>query len=964
MRLNLRLALALIFSSLVALLALGVFGSYRLAARPAQELAALRLDERAALEHGLLHRLGDGLMAAARDPGGGAQLQRLAHAAAETAAELRLQSGSQAALGLAAAADALAVAASAAAGDASARAELAAAGAAYTAALDAYEREVSGAVGAVHSGLAAAGPGPLFGVAALLAAGLALLVPLSLVGAALLEPLRAIGAALSALGDGEPAALPARLPAEFDPVVAGYRRLTEALRRRQQTLDAQLRRTALLTQLSIELRETLDPATIAERVLRGVGGNLGLDEATLILTTPRGEPEAAYIWRGAEVLPMDRAQAEHLLANGVESWVQRVGSPTVIGDVSTSERWRGGSGHSAGSAMVLPIRRAAADLGLLSVYAREPGAFSNLDLIMMESVVAQAGVALSAAMRYQEERQRGRQAMALLAISQVLTVERTRAELAATLDELSRSVFQADHGLLYLTTTGDNLALVAPEGGDGLAGLAGSARTHAEDAAVAARASGQIVMVGARPDQAAHTCLALPLVQAGQPVGACVLIREAGGEAAFSPGLWSLLTVFTNIIASACANIELVEQLRRHAGQLEGLVERHTEELRRSRDLLRIVFDNLPEGLLLLDADGTLLAANNAFCRGIIGRLPREVVGRDYRRLWGEIAGQTDLELVPQGPSESGAPLVPPADVEFYRRPATWRVLGTDLVGQRRWYSVDRIPVVGLRGSLDQYLERWSDITHQEELQRRLLLHEQMTSLGRLAASIAHEVGNPLQSAMGCLELCREEAGLGARSREYLDLALGELDRMSRTMDSLRNLYRPPQISWERVDLNQILRQVARFTQRQLVKARIRLELELDERLPPITGQPDALRQVFLNLTLNAQEAMPEGGTIRVSSSRKATDRMCQVVIEDTGVGMSAEQQTHLFEPFRSGKAQGVGLGLYLSKQIIDQHTGHIDVASRQGQGTTITVLLPWSDAGPALGREALSVGEQESEMA
>ncbi|WP_129628917.1 two-component system sensor histidine kinase NtrB [Candidatus Oscillochloris fontis] len=369
--------------------------------------------------------------------------------------------------------------------------------------------------------------------------------------------------------------------------------------------------------------------------------------------------------------------------------------------------------------------------------------------------------------------------------------------------------------------------------------------------------------------------------------------------------------------------------------------------LQRSRDLLRIVFDHLPEGLILVDGQGVLLAANNAFCYGILGQSPRYVVGKHYAQIWSELAPLSDLSLTPQGPSEHGVAIIPPLDGNFPLIHANWRILSSDMVGQHRWYTVDRIPISESPDLPEQCLERWRDITHQEELQRRLLVHEQLTSLGRLAASVAHEVGNPLQSAMGCLELCRADPGLSEGSREYLDLALGELERMSRTMASLRNLYRPPEITWEAVDLNHLLRQVAQFTQRQLERAKVKLYLHLAERLPMITGQPDALRQVFLNLVLNAQQAMTEGGSIQITTHAKPTDRLCVIVVQDTGVGMSSEQLGRLFEPFQSKKAQGVGLGLYLSRQIIEQHTGHIDVKSRSGQGTSITIQFPWSDAGP-----------------
>lgn len=374
-------------------------------------------------------------------------------------------------------------------------------------------------------------------------------------------------------------------------------------------------------------------------------------------------------------------------------------------------------------------------------------------------------------------------------------------------------------------------------------------------------------------------------------------------------------------------------------------------ELRRSRDRLRLVFDNLPEGLALIDENGRILAANHTFCRGIVGRRPQDVVGCDYRLLWALLTAEAELQLEDQSPAENTTPLIPPEDAPFGGAATTWRIMSTDTMGQSRWYSVERVPTDAEFGIGVQYLERWHDITNHEELQRRLLLHDQLNSLGRLAASVAHEVGNPLQSAMGCLELCREDASLSERAREYLSLALGELDRMGRTMDSLRNLYRSPQPNWDQIDLNGLMREVIQLTQRQLERTHIQLELVLDVDLPPIVGQSDGLRQVFLNLVLNAQQAMPQGGVLQVHSRPKATDRLCQITVRDNGMGMSAEQQAHLFEPFRSSKSQGVGLGLYLTRQIIEQHAGHIEIQSQLGVGTQVTVFLPWSEAGPPMGR-------------
>gem|GEM_PF-683971 len=769
-----------------------------------------------------------------------------------------------------------------------------------------------------------------FGRAAVLATVLALVALATALSARLSRPLQTLTEAMAAVGAGDlERPLAAGEPTELAGLFAGYRAMTLALRERQCDLDGQLRRTRLLIQLSLELRETVDQDEIVERVLRLVGANLDVDSATLVLAGPGGQAAGGREWRAGAIRPTAVREGGLLAARGLGGGAFDFGG------------WPGERRPVAGDAVVLPVRQGSATLGALTIFAAGADQLGASDVLLLEGVAAQAGVALSAAQRYQEERQRREQALGLLELSRFLTAERSRDDLASLLAEQSRAIFRAQHGLLFLRPAGSQ----RPPAHVGQLPAGPSAETlrRAADAAARACASEQIVA----PDSAdGDGCVALPLVHAGATLGACVLIRFAD-PAAMPANLWAMLTVFTNSIAAACANLEHVETLRLYAGRLEQLIDRRTEELRRSRDLLRVVFDNLPEGLLLIGLDGTVLAANNALCRAIVGRPPRALVGQGYDAIWAELRRQSDQRLEPQGPREGQAALVP-ADAEPPGlQGGAWRVLRTDLVGQQRWYAVERIGVQGPGDEVEQWLERWSDITQQEELQRRLLLHEQMTSLGRLAASVAHEVGNPLQSALGCLELCREDAGLSERARDYLGLALGELDRMARTMDSLRNLYRPPQISWEPVDLNRIAREVAQLTGRQIAGARLELRLDLDESLPLVEGQPDALRQVLLNLLLNAQEATPAGGAIAISTRRKPTDRVCELVVRDSGCGMSAEQLAHLFEPFRSGKAQGVGLGLYLSRRLVEQHRGSIGFASQLGAGTTVTVHLPWSDAGP-----------------
>lgn len=141
--------------------------------------------------------------------------------------------------------------------------------------------------------------------------------------------------------------------------------------------------------------------------------------------------------------------------------------------------------------------------------------------------------------------------------------------------------------------------------------------------------------------------------------------------------------------------------------------------------------------------------------------------------------------------------------------------------------------------------------------------------------------------------------------------------------------------------INNLVLHIRQITARQLQRHNVILEADLAERLPVVRAQPEALRQVVLNLVLNAQDAMPHGGTIRITTYTK--QEMSCLRLSDTGSGISAERLQKIFEPFQAEQGPRTGLGLYLSKHVIEQHCGAMNIASTVGSGTTVTVSLPWS---------------------
>ena len=239
-----------------------------------------------------------------------------------------------------------------------------------------------------------------------------------------------------------------------------------------------------------------------------------------------------------------------------------------------------------------------------------------------------------------------------------------------------------------------------------------------------------------------------------------------------------------------------------------------------------------------------------------------------------------------------------------------------------------------------------------QQSQMQLVQAEKMGALGRLVASIAHEINNPIQAMQGCLTLTTEELEEVNPDQTTIDLYLGivrsELNRVATIVQNMRDFYRPAAAGMDLTDVHEVLESVLKLTGKQLQRSDVTVDSVWAEDLPMIEANPSHLRQVFLNLVLNAIDAMPEGGTLYVKTqlappsiyTQKAGTAVC-IEFRDTGMGISEEIVSQLFEPFFTTKEQGSGLGLSISYGIIEAHHGEIAVKSQEGAGTTFTLLLP-----------------------
>lgn len=233
------------------------------------------------------------------------------------------------------------------------------------------------------------------------------------------------------------------------------------------------------------------------------------------------------------------------------------------------------------------------------------------------------------------------------------------------------------------------------------------------------------------------------------------------------------------------------------------------------------------------------------------------------------------------------------------------------------------------------------DYVHRvEESQQALLQAEKMAAAGRLTASIAHEINNPLQGVQNCIHLAARADLPAEKRQEYFDLARSELDRLQATVQRMLDFYRPNAVSPQPVNVAVLLAHVLTLMGKQLEERGISVARSFSPTLPEVNVVPSQIQQVFINLILNAYDAMPAGGELSVSA--RAAHAGVEVLVQDSGPGIPGEVAGRIFEPFVSTKTGGTGLGLTVSYNIITSHGGRLEAVPSSRPGACFRVFLPF----------------------
>lgn len=343
------------------------------------------------------------------------------------------------------------------------------------------------------------------------------------------------------------------------------------------------------------------------------------------------------------------------------------------------------------------------------------------------------------------------------------------------------------------------------------------------------------------------------------------------------------------------------------------------------------ILENMADGLISVDREGRVDTFNAEAAR-LLGREGSDIGGESLRRLLPEGEAALDASLSGESRREE-------KEVTLERGGEKERPVGL-LVSPLRDDAGEVIGAVLLL----------RDLTEVRRLQGKIREAEKLAALGQMAASVAHEIRNPLSSLKGFAQLFEGKFDTASREAEYARLMVREVDRLNRTITDLLFYSRQVKLVRRRIALDPLLEKTVRLLDPDLAASGQRVLLRKGEGVET-EADPDQLSQVFLNILLNAHQAAGEGGEIVVRTS--ADDGWCRVEISDNGPGMEPDQIVRAFEPFFTTRERGSGLGLAIVKKIVDLHEGRVAVSSTPGEGVTVTVDLPRRAGGEEGGRGA-----------
>lgn len=354
---------------------------------------------------------------------------------------------------------------------------------------------------------------------------------------------------------------------------------------------------------------------------------------------------------------------------------------------------------------------------------------------------------------------------------------------------------------------------------------------------------------------------------------------------------------------------------------LEGL-KGSQSRLRHIEAFRDILISSLPVGLIATDSSGKVILYNR-FSQEFTGITEKQAMDADSSVF--QHLPEISEAFVASGTAPAGA-YQKEVQIESER-------------GERHTLQLNRLSIVDREDKFVGTLLLMQDLSQVKRLEEDLRRSERLAALGKMAAGVAHELRNPLSSIKGLALVLQSRFQEKNGDRKTATILVQEVERLNRSISELLDYARPQQLKKDRVDITTLLDKAVSLMRIDAEPAGIELITVYEEGLPSLNADEDKLTQVMLNLLLNGIQAMENGGTLDVRVG--ATDRKIEIVVTDSGCGISEEDLSRVFDPYFTTKPDGTGLGMAMSAKIIEEHGGEIRLQSTIGQGTSVIIEIP-----------------------
>jgi PAS domain S-box-containing protein len=742
----------------------------------------------------------------------------------------------------------------------------------------------------------------------------------------------------------------------------------------QTQLEHNSQQLAALSHMRQSLAASLDLPEVLQQVIDDVSLLVAAERVSILLWEDRPEMFfAAASGAGAEALlghgvPVNASIAGEVARTGRS--LRLSGRESLPPIYAAIERI---SGYPTQSLLAVPLNLRGEVIGVMEAVDTEPEAFSADDLRVLEAAASWAATAIDNAQQHTTIQRRLRESEALSDISRALNETLDLKRTLQLIVEVAQQIIpQVERAVIHLLD--EEKKLLRPAAAAGVQASERGQRSlmayPGESVAGQVIAQGMVINIrDTRTDprylplgqSTSLLSLLVAPVQSGPRRLGTISVRSAASNA-FSLDDERLLAALGVQAAIAIENARLFDVERRRAQEAEALQQVTQTLISRLQpsDLIHAVVEAIATTanykyvrVFLLEGDDLVLQGQKGYpAPKLFERM------RIYRGLCGRVARTGEPAFVPDVkqdedyqekiPSVQSAICVP-----LIHKGETLGVLSVESDAERfldrgdfNWLmNVSRQLSIAIENArLYAYLER--ALQQEKQTRAQLVQSEKLAAMGRMVASVAHELNNPIQAMQNALYLVRQENTLSEQGQADLEVAMTETQRMAELIGRLRDAYRPTSAEHFRPEsLNGIVKEVQKLMAAHLRQNNVEVELDLDPALPPVQGLRDQLKQAMLNLSLNAVEAMPEGGQLTIRTRYQPDIGGLRLMVSDTGEGIDMTTLPNIFDPFFTTKENGTGLGLALTHDIVERHGGWIEVESRLGHGTTFTVQLPFDKA-------------------